>query len=53
MSVEDVKKHYADPRAKQYLIDDAKESKLFDEIYKEVKVSKGDKISFKDLFSAR
>ena len=53
MSVEDVKKHYADPRAKQYLIDDAKESKLFDEIYKEVKVSKGDKISFKELFSAR
>ena len=53
MSVEDVKKHYADPRAKQYLIDDAKESKLFDEIYKDVKVSKGDKISFKDLFSAR
>ena len=51
MSVEDVKKHYADPRSKEYLIDDAKENKLFDEIYKEVKVSKGDKVSFKDLFA--
>ena len=51
MSVEDVKKHYADPRSKEYLIDDTKENKLFDEIYKEVKVSKGDKVSFKDLFA--
>jgi trigger factor len=51
MSVEDVKKHYTDPRSKEYLIDDTKENKLFDEIYKEVKVSKGDKVSFKDLFA--
>ena len=27
------------------------QNKLFDEIYKEVKVSKGDKVSFKDLFA--
>lgn len=51
MSVEEVKKHYEDPRSKEYLIDETKENKLYDEIYKEVKVSKGDKMSFKDLFS--
>lgn len=50
MSVEEVKKHYSDPRSKEYLIDDAKENKLYDEIYKEVKVTKGDKMSFADLF---
>ncbi|MCR5613624.1 trigger factor [Treponema sp.] len=53
MSVEDVKKHYADPRSKEYLIDDAKEQKLYEELYKEVKVSKGDKMSFADLFKQR
>lgn len=51
MTVEEVKKHYEDPRSKEYLIDETKENKLYDEIYKEVKVSKGDKMSFKDLFS--
>ncbi len=49
-SVEEVKKHYDDPRSKEYLIDDVKEQKLYDELYKEVKVSKGDKIDFADLF---
>lgn len=51
MTVEEVKKHYEDPRSKEYLIDETKENKLYDEIYKEIKVSKGDKMSFKDLFS--
>ena len=50
MTVEEVKKHYEDPRAKEYIIDDTKENKLYDEIYKEVKVTKGDKVAFKDLF---
>ena len=50
MSVEDVKKHYADPRAKEYLIDDAKEQKLYQQLYAEVKVTKGDKVAFADLF---
>ena len=50
MTVEEVKKHYEDPRSKEYLIDDTKENKLYDEIYKEVKVAKGDKVAFKDLF---
>lgn len=53
MTVEEVKEHYKDARAKEYLIDDAKENKLYDEIYKEIKVSKGDKVSFKELFSQR
>ncbi len=51
MTVEEVKKHYEDPRSKEYLIDDTKENKLYDQLYKEVKVSKGDKVSFKDLFN--
>ena len=51
MTVEEVKKHYEDPRSKEYLIDDTKENKLYDQLYKEVMVSKGDKISFKDLFN--
>ena len=50
MTVDDGQKHYSDPRAKEYLIDDAKEQKLYDELYKEVKISKGDKMSFADLF---
>lgn len=53
MTVEEVKDHYKDPRAKEYLIDDAKENKLYDEIYKDVKVAKGDKLSFKELFEQR
>lgn len=54
MTVEEVKKHYdADPRAKEYIVDDTKENKLYDEIYKQVKVTKGDKMSFKELFEQR
>ena len=49
-TVEEVKKHDDDPRSKEYLIDDVKEQKLYDELYKEVKVSKGDKVEFADLF---
>ncbi len=52
LTVEEVKKHYEDPRAKEYVIDDTKENKLYEEIYKEVKVSKGDKLTFKELFAA-
>jgi len=50
MTVEDVKKHYADPHAKEYLIDDAKEQKLYKQLFAEVKIAKGDKIAFADLF---
>lgn len=53
ITVEEVKKHYADPRTKEYLIDDAKEQKLYEELYKEVKITKGDKTSFAELFAAK
>ena len=52
VSVEDVKKHYADPRAKEWFIDDVKEQKLYDDIFAQIKVAKGDKTSFADLFKA-
>ncbi len=51
ITVEEVKQHYAAPRSKEYLIDEAKEQKLYKEIFAEVKVSKGDKVAFKDLFN--
>ena len=51
MTVEEVKKHYEDPRSKEWLIEDTKEQKLYEELYKEVKVTKGDKVSFADLFA--
>jgi trigger factor len=50
VSVEEVKKHYEDPRAKEYLEDDAKEQKLYTMLFEQVKVSKGDKTTFADLF---
>ncbi|MBR5867056.1 MAG: trigger factor, partial [Spirochaetaceae bacterium] len=50
ISVEEVKKHYADPRSKEYLIDDTKEQKLYKDLFAQVKVVKGDKMSFADLF---
>lgn len=53
MTVEEVKNHYSAPRSKEWLIEDTKEQKLYEELYKEVKVSKGDKVSFADLFAAK
>lgn len=49
-TIEEVKEHYKDARAKEYIIDEIKENKLYDELYKQVKVSKGDKVKFSDLF---
>lgn len=50
VSVEEVKKHYANPSSKEYLIDDTKEQKLYKELFAQVKVTKGDKMAFADLF---
>ena len=50
---DEIKKHYDDPRNKEYLVDETKENKLYEELYKDVKVSKGDKMSFKELFAPR
>lgn len=49
-TIEEIKEHYKDARAKEYIIDEIKENKLYDELYKQVKVSKGDKVKFADLF---
>ncbi len=49
-TIDEVKEHYKDARAKEYIIDEIKENKLYDELYKQVKVSKGDKVEFADLF---
>jgi trigger factor len=50
VTVDEVKEHYKDARSKEYLIDDVKEKKLYEELYKQVKVEKGDKLAFGDLF---
>ena len=50
ITLDEVKQHYSDPKSKEYLIDDTKEKKLYEELYKQVKVEKGDKTAFADLF---
>ncbi|MCM1321414.1 MAG: trigger factor [Bacteroides sp.] len=50
ISAEEVKKHYADPHRKEYLIDDVKEQKLYTELFGQIKITKGEKKSFADLF---
>ncbi len=49
-TVDAIKEQYKNPRYKEYIIDDLKERKLFEDLYKQVKVSKGDKMEFADLF---
>jgi len=48
--LEEVKKHYADASKKEYLIDDMKEQKLYAQLFEQVKITKGDKTTFADLF---
>ncbi len=50
ISAEEVKKHYADANRKEYLIDDIKEKKLYVALFSEVKITKGEKTTFADLF---
>lgn len=50
ISVDEVKDHYKDLKAKEYLVDEVKENKLFETLYKEIKLEKGDKKSFSELF---
>lgn len=49
-TVDAIKEQYKNPRYKEYIIDDLKERKLFEDLYRQVKVSKGDKMEFADLF---
>jgi trigger factor len=50
VSVDEVKKQYSEASHKEYLADDVKERKLYDGLFSEIKIEKGDKISFKALF---
>ncbi len=50
ISTEEVKNHYADPRKKEYLIDDIKEQRLYAQLLEKCTVSKGPKTAFADLF---
>ena len=50
MAVDEVKKQYANENAKAYLKTDIKTEKVLNQLYSEVKVEKGDKIAFADLF---
>ena len=50
ISDDEVKKHYADPRRKEYLIDDIKEQRLYAQLLEKCTLSKGDKVAFADLF---
>jgi trigger factor len=50
ISVDEVKKHYADPRRKEYLIDDIKEQRLYGQLLEKCTLTKGAKTAFADLF---
>ncbi len=50
VTVDEVKKHYADPRRKEYLIDDIKEQRLYAELLEKCTLAKGKKTAFADLF---
>lgn len=50
ITVDEVKKHYADPRKKEYLIDDIKEQRLYAQLLENCTLSKGAKTAFADLF---
>lgn len=50
ISVDEVKKHYADPRRKEYLIDDIKEQRLYAQLLEKCTLTKGAKTAFADLF---
>lgn len=50
VSIDEIKKHYADSTKKEYLIEDIKEQKLYDQLFTEIKITKGEKTTFADLF---
>ena len=45
MDIEAVKKYYSDPRQKEYLTDNLKEDKLYNELYEKCTIKKGKKMS--------
>jgi len=50
ISVDEVKKHYADPRKNEYLIDDIKEQRLYTQLLEKCTIAKGKKVPFAELF---
>lgn len=50
VSIDEVKKHYADPRKKEYLIDDIKEQRLYGELLEKCTLTKGAKTAFAERF---
>jgi len=50
ISTEEVKNYYADPRKKEYLIDDIKEQWLYSQLLEKCTITKGPKTAFADLF---
>lgn len=50
ISVDEVKKHYADMRRKEYLIDDIKEQRLYGQLLEKCTMAKGKKTAFAELF---
>ncbi len=51
ITLDEVKDHYKDPRTKEYLVDEVKENKLYEDLYKAVKIEKGEEVSFESLFN--
>lgn len=51
ISVEEIKKHYADMRAKEYLIDDIKEQRLYTQLLEKCTLTKGAKKTFAEIFN--
>ncbi len=53
VSIDEVKKHYADSREKEYLIDDIKEQRLYDRLLEKCSVKKGKKQTLDEFFSGK
>ncbi len=53
ITVEEVKKHYADQRQESYFTEGVKQEKLFDSIYEKSKISNGRKMSLTEFFEEK
>jgi trigger factor len=50
VEVDEVKEHYNDQQAKEYIIGDIKEKKLYNDIFPLIKIQKGDTLTLEELF---
>ena len=53
MDVDGVKRHYADNKQKEYLIDEIKEDKLFNELYEKCTIAKGKKMTAEEFLESK